>query len=153
MSEIRNISKQDLEALKKVIDSSELFPSEMLDEMIAEYLSGSAAEEIWLTKEHDGVPITIVYCAPEKMTEGTSNLYLIAVQKEYQGKGIGAEMMTYVENLLRKKGHRILLVETSGLPEFELTRKFYDQLGYHREAVIREFYSEGEDKLIFWKKL
>ncbi len=61
--------------------------------------------------------------------------------------------MAYVENLLREKGHRIILVETSGLPEFELTRKFYDQIGYQREAVIREFYSEGEDKVIFWKKL
>lgn len=61
--------------------------------------------------------------------------------------------MSYVENLLKENGHRILLVETSGLPEFELTRKFYDKLGYKREAVIREFYQEGEDKVVFWKKL
>ena len=41
----------------------------------------------------------------------------------------------------------------SGAPEFELTRKFYEQLGYTKEAVIREFWQKGEDKVIFWKKL
>lgn len=46
-----------------------------------------------------------------------------------------------------------MIVETSALPEFELTRKFYDKLNYKREAVIREFYQKGEDKVVFWKKL
>ncbi|MEL6558535.1 MAG: GNAT family N-acetyltransferase [Bacteroidota bacterium] len=153
MSEIRNVTKQDIEALKAVIDSSELFPSELLEEMMIDYFSNQDTSELWFTKEEDSKPVIIAYCAPEKMTEGTSNLYLIAVRKEYQGKGLGAEMMKYVEDTLRERGDRVLLVETSGLSEFELTRKFYDQLGYHREAVIREFYAEGEDKVIFWKKL
>jgi ribosomal protein S18 acetylase RimI-like enzyme len=78
---------------------------------------------------------------------------LIAIKKTLQGKGIGTEMMTYVENLLKESGHRILLVETSGLPAYELTRMFYDNLGYEKEAIIREFYQEGEDKVVFWKKL
>jgi ribosomal protein S18 acetylase RimI-like enzyme len=87
------------------------------------------------------------------MTEGTYNLYLIAVHQNNQGQGIGAELMEYIENHLRASGMRILLVETSGLPEFERTRKFYDQCHYHREAVVRDFYQEGEDKVVFWKKL
>lgn len=87
------------------------------------------------------------------MTDGTYNLYLIAVHKDFQGKGIGSEMMNYIENLLKSRSVRVLLVETSGLPEFERTRKFYDKCSYNKEAVIRDFYSEGEDKVVFWKKL
>jgi ribosomal protein S18 acetylase RimI-like enzyme len=153
MTQIRKIIPQDLDYLKEVIDSTDLFPSELLDDMTNDFFNNKNTSDIWLTKEVDGKPKSIVYCAPERMTNGTFNLYLIAIKKTLQGKGIGTEMMTYVENLLKESGHRILLVETSGLPEYELTRKFYDNLGYQREAIIREFYQEGEDKVVFWKKL
>ena len=33
-NKIRLVNRNDLDALKKVIDSNELFPSELLDEMI-----------------------------------------------------------------------------------------------------------------------
>lgn len=39
------------------------------------------------------------------------------------------------------------------LPEFELTRKFYDKCGYNPETVMRDFYRDGEDKAVFWQKL
>lgn len=73
--------------------------------------------------------------------------------KDFQGKGIGAEMMQYIEDLLMESGQRILIVETSGLPEFERTRNFYDKCNYERAAVIRDFYQDGEDKVVFWKKI
>lgn len=150
---MRPITQNDLPALKAVIDSSELFPSELLNEMTADYFSNTASEEIWITKEENNIPVAIAYCAPEKMTEGTYNLYLIAVHKSFQGQGLGREIMMYFETILKKKGVRILIVETSSLPSFELTRKFYDKLGYTKEAVIREFYQKGEDKIVYWKKL
>ena len=150
---IRKVKKEDIETLKGVLDSSELFPSEMLDDMIADYLNNPSSEDIWFTKVENGTPISIAYCAPERMTEGTYNLYAIAVQKDYQGNGIGREMMSYIESLLQEKKNRVLIVETSGLPEYDLTRAFYDKCNYQKEAVIRDFYQEGEDKVVFWKKL
>lgn len=139
--------------MKAVIDSTEMFPSELLDEMLSDYLTNKDSKDIWLTQVVDGRPIAVAYCAPERMTEGTYNLYLIAVHKDLQGQGIGSAIMQHIENLLNEKGERILLVETSGLSEFELTRQFYDKCNYNREARIRDFYKEGEDKIVFWKKL
>ncbi|MEM7654918.1 MAG: GNAT family N-acetyltransferase [Bacteroidota bacterium] len=155
MTSIRPVQAADLPHLKTVIDSSELFPSELLDEMIAGYLQDPAGPDIWLTAEvaEHPHPIAVAYCAPEQMAEGTSNLYLIAIHRDQHSKGIGQLMMTHLEQLLREAGQRVLIVETSGLPEFERTRSFYDQCGYTREAVIRDFYQEGEDKVVFWKKL
>lgn len=150
---IRLTIKHDLAALKKGIDSTGLFPSELLEDMTADFLSNPASTDIWLTKEEEGVPIAVAYYAPEQLTEGTYNLYLIAVRKEDQGKGIGAEIMKHVEKKLQEEGHRILIVETSSLPEFKATRNFYKKLGYNQEATIRDFYKEGEHKIIFWKKL
>lgn len=153
MTNIRQIITSDLDSLKEVIDSNGLFPSDLLDEMTSDFFSNEKTRDIWLTKEIEGKPIAVVYCAPERMTSGTYNLYLIAIHKDFQGRGIGAELMLYVENLLKENSNRILIVETSGLPDFELTRKFYDKLNYKREATIREFYQDGEDKIVFWKKL
>jgi ribosomal protein S18 acetylase RimI-like enzyme len=150
---MREIIKEDLKDLKEIIDSNELFPSDLLDEMTETFFNESKKSEIWLTQEINQKPIGVAYCAPEKMTEGTYNLYLIAIHKNFQGQGFGSKIMADIENKLKNQGARILIVETSGLPSFELTRKFYDKLGYHREAKIREFYQKGEDKIIFWKKL
>ena len=150
---IREVRKNDLAALKDVIDSSELFPSYLLDDMIHDYLNDQASEDIWLTATNGGIPIGVMYCAPEKLTEGTYNLYAMAIHKDYQGQGIGTEMIKYLENLLRQAGHRLLLVETSSLPVYTLTRRFYRKCTFEEEAVIRDFYREDEHKVIFWKKI
>lgn len=153
MTEIRKVVKNDLEGIKNVLNTIELFPPEMLDDMIAEYLNNPETEEIWFTSIQDGKICGIGYCAPEKLTDRTYNLYAIGVQNDLQGKGFGKKMMSYIEGYLRDKGNRILIVDTSSTPEFDQTRAFYQHLGYSKEATIRDFWKEGDDKVTFWKKL
>lgn len=150
---IRKITKDDIQHLKRVLDSIELFPSEILEDMISDFFDNPDTEELWFTATENDVPISIGYCAPEKLTSGTFNLYAIGVRSDIQGKGIGRKMMLYLEELLKQNGHRILIVETSGTNDFEPTRKFYEKLDYCKEAVIRDFWKEGDDKVIYWKKL
>jgi len=151
--EIRSITQADIPALKAVLDTIELFPSAMLDQMIADYLVNPDTQEIWFTAIQDDLPISIGYCAPEQMTLGTYNLYAIGVRDDLQGKGIGSKMMTYLEEDLRKKNQRILIVDTSGTDDFAQTRHFYKKLNYQQEAVIRDFWNEGDDKVVFRKRL
>ena len=149
---IRSVSRDDLPALKAIIDACGLFPSEMLDEMAAGYLDGEGEHDVWLTYDAHG-PIALAYCAPERMTQGTWNLYLIAVDPRHQGRGCGTALVRHLEDRLAARGERLLLVETSGLPAFERTRAFYRRCGYEEEARIREFYQAGEDKVVFRKTL
>ena len=149
---VRPITPEDLPALKVAIDANELFPSAMLDEMISNYFNNKDSKDLWFTYDN-GKPVAIGYCAPEKMTEGTWNLYLIAVHPDYQRLGYGTSMLRYIEQILIERGERLLLVETSGLDSFENTRRFYRQSGYEQEARIREFYQAGEDKIVFRKSL
>ena len=149
---IRPVTPNDKNALKAVIDANELFPSEMLDDMMSDYFANDDSTDFWLTYE-DEKPVAIIYCAPERMTEGTWNLYLIAVHPDYQGQGIGTSIMRYIEQMLAARGERLLLVETSSLASFEGTREFYRKCGYEQEARIREFYQAGEDKIVYRKSL
>ncbi len=113
----------------------------------------NASKDIWFTVVTHNTPIAIGYCAPERLTEGTYNLYAIAVHKDFQGKGVGKQMMHYIATKLRENGNRIILVETSGKTEFERTRTFYRKCHYIEQATIPEFYDKDDDKIIFWKRL
>ena len=151
--EIRSTSKADIPGIKEVLDSSELFPSTYLDEMISDYLENPESEEIWFTCHWESKVIGFGYCVPEKLTDGTYNLLAIALLKECQGKGIGSRMIAYIEQLLAQNSKRVLIVETSSADDYKLTRAFYEKLNYRKEASIQDFWQEGENKVVYWKKL
>lgn len=47
----------------------------------------------------------------------------------------------------------MLIVDTSGSPDFEAVRRFYTTCGYQAEGRIRDFYATGYDKVTFRKVL
>lgn len=122
------------------------------DTLSAPFLRGDGGDDHWLVAD-DGGPVAVAYFTTERMTEGTWNLLLIAVLPTMQSQGIGAALMRSIEADLAARGQRVLLVETSGLPQFARTRAFYLRDGYEEEARIRDFYQAGEDKVIFRKLL
>jgi ribosomal protein S18 acetylase RimI-like enzyme len=95
----------------------------------------------------------MAYIAPERMTEGTWNLLLIAIHPDHQKKGHGKALLQHVEHMLVQQGERVLLVETMGTDDFEHVRAFYRNSGFDEEGRIREFYAAGMDKVIFRKAL
>ena len=153
---IRPCHESDLPALKAIVDAVALFPSELLDDMVsfgAPTREGDDPTEFWLVHDDGAGPVGVAYCAPEAMASGTWNALLLAVRPERQDEGVGAGLMARIEALLGARGERVLLVETSGTDEFERTRGFYARIGYEREAVIREYYGPGDDKVVFRKAL
>ncbi len=153
---IRPATLNDKKALMAIAEAIGLFkPQELeeLDGMLAEYFDGNLGKDhFWITYA-DTNPVGVAYYAPEPYANGTWNLYFIAVHPQYQGKGYGTKLLRHVEQALTTRGERILLVETSGMPNFERTRAFYRKQGYEEEARIREFYKAGDDKVIFRKVL
>jgi len=149
---IRSSKPEDLRAIKAVINATELFPLEYLDDMFSGQSDPEVKQKFWLSYDDNGVQ-AVAYCAPEQMTEGTWNLLLIAVHPDRQSEGIGRTLMSHVETILKKLGARVLLVETSGSDSFVRTRSFYEQIGYESEARIRDYYDVGDDKVVFRKAL
>ncbi len=152
---IRPAQPADKSALLDLAVATGLFQSNELGElegMLDEFFAGNLEDHFWIADDDDGIKAAAYY-APEMMTSGTWNLYFIGVLPNQQGKGRGEKILKYVEETLRARGERILLIETSGLDNFELTRKFYLKNGYDEEARIREFYQAGEDKIVFRKAL
>lgn len=139
--------------MAKIVDSTGLFPSEMLPAMVGGFLSGNESHEVWLTCEAEGKAIGFCYAAAEKLTDGTWNMLAIAVLPESQGKGVGAAIVAQLEATLRQSGQRVLIADTSGAAEFQRTREFYRKNGFSEEARIRDFWAAGNDKVVFWKSI
>ena len=138
---IRPAMPDDRAGLMAVVDASGLFPPGELEEvsnLLADYFAGNlGSDHFWITDDDGEGPVGVAYYAPERMTNGTWNLYLIAVHPDHQGEGRGAALLRHVEQTLANRGERLLLVETSGLASFGATRAFYRKCGYDEEARIR----------------
>lgn len=150
---IRASVAADVAALATVIAATDLFPADMLGDMIAPYLGDKDCTDIWLTCVRGSRIIGVAFCEAERLTNGTRNLQAIAVLPDCQGRGVGQAMLRFLEATLAAAGDRVLIVETSGLPDYAATRRFYLANGYTEAARIPDFYDAGDDKIVFWRSL
>lgn len=97
--------------------------------------------------------VGVAYYQPAPVTDRTWYLTMIGVVRDRQGQGRGAALLAEVEKRLGKDGQRLLLVETSGVADFALTRAFYVKCGYTAEARVRDYYAPGDDMVLFRKSL
>jgi len=104
-----------------------------------------------VTYEQDGQVIGFAYYAPAAMTDRTWYLYWIAVSKQIQARGVGGALLHHVEEDICRSGGRQLMIETSSLPSYELTRRFYLKHGYDQTGVLRDYYADGDDMVVFRK--
>jgi ribosomal protein S18 acetylase RimI-like enzyme len=90
---------------------------------------------------------------PTPCTVGTFDLYWIAVSPAVQRAGAGTLLLQEVERRLARSGARLVIIETSSLPRYEATRTFYARRGYGVTARVPDFYADGDDRLIYAKRI
>ena len=90
---------------------------------------------------------------PTPMTQGTFDLYWIAVDPDYQEQGAGSRLLSSLEEVVKARGGRMILADTSSIPHFEKTQKFYLKNGFQEVAKIPDYYHPGNDRMTFWKRL
>lgn len=126
-----------------------------VDELWDEYLAQGPEQSGYnfLVEKEDERVLGYACYGPRSLTSGTFDLYWIAVDPTIHRGGTGRKLLSASEEAIRKLGGRLIVLETSGLPTYEPTRKFYLATGYTLEATLRDFYSEGDDLVIFTKHL
>ncbi len=155
---IRPTVPADTPALIILAEETAMFkPAEIqaLREVLDDYHStNQELGHLCVTDEENSRIMGFAYYAPASMTDRTWYLYWIAVSKSVQARGIGTALLRHVENDIRdaRRG-RLLLIETSSLPHYDLTRRFYLKHGYDRLATLSDFYADGDDMVVFRKRL
>jgi GNAT superfamily N-acetyltransferase len=155
---IRPTVTADTEELVNLARETGVFkPHEIiaLKEVLDDYHGEMQGEgHFCVTLEVDAEILGFAYYAPASMTVCSWYLYWIAVKKATQAKGIGSQLLSYVEDDIRlRQPNGVLFIETSSLPQYELTRRFYLKKSYAQEAVLHDFYAPGDDMVVFRKAL
>ena len=128
---------------------------ECVDELWEEYLAQGSEKSGYyfiVAKEEERVLGYACY-GPRALTDRTYDLYWIAVDPNARGGGVGKKLLAAAEDEIRALDGRLMIVETSGLPKYEPTRAFYHATHYLLEATLKDFYSDGDDLVIFTKRL
>jgi ribosomal protein S18 acetylase RimI-like enzyme len=88
------------------------------------------------------------------LTQGSFDLYWIAVEPAAQGRGVGQWLLRQCEADMVSLGGRLVMAETSSRSDYAPARRFYERAtGFERVACIADFYRPGENKLIYLKRL
>jgi len=82
-------------------------------------------------------------------TVGSYGLYWIATHNNYRGKGMGKLILEKTHETIKNRNGRMIIAETSGTQKYISTRKFYENNGYKAEAIIKDFYQTGDDKIMY----
>jgi len=155
MNTIRGIEAADRTGLLQILNDTNMFtPAEIsvAMELIDTALTKpEQTDYLILVAVNDQKPAGYVCYGPTPATEGTFDLYWIAVAPQVQGKGIGTDLLAYVESAVKAQQGHLIIIETSSQEKYWPTRNFYIRKGYTIAAQIKDFYRLGDDRVIFVK--
>ena len=84
-------------------------------------------------------------------TKASYDLYWIGVHNDFRGKGIGIKILQETEkHIISLSGQRVY-IETSSTEKYAPTQNFYIRSGYILEARLKDYYKDGDDKLMYSK--
>ena len=81
------------------------------------------------------------------------DIYWLVVHKKFQGLGIGKRLLRKTESEIARMDGKRIYIETSSRVVYEAARLFYRHCGYSEEAILKNFYAQGDDKVIYVKQI
>jgi ribosomal protein S18 acetylase RimI-like enzyme len=149
------VSSQDPEKIRWLAESTGFFYPYEVDiavELVEDRLvHGAESGYHFIMADHEIRVVGYACYGPIACTVSSYDLYWIAVHPDFQGQGLGRELMTEAEMRIASAGGRRVYVDTSNRPQYDATRAFYEKCGYRLEAVLQDFYGPGDGKAIYCK--
>jgi GNAT superfamily N-acetyltransferase len=97
----------------------------------------TADMKVWVAIDSDS---TVGFVAVKLHSESSmGEIYMIAVDPDYQRQGIGAALMEFALNWMKAAGMSVAMVETGGDPGHAPARCTYQKLGFGLFPVARYF--------------
>jgi len=153
----RALRANDRGPIERLLGSTGFFNREELEvamELVDDrLLEGEQSHYRFLVAEHGSRVAGYACWGPIPGTEESVDLYWIAVDPAFQGRGVGRALLTAAERWIAEAGRRRVWVETAGRPQYRPTRDFYLACGYRVAAELESFYAPGDDKVMFLKVL
>jgi GNAT superfamily N-acetyltransferase len=153
MFEIRAMTPEDTAAVASWMVKIEPWVryGAMPERVQARLEKGIAAGDVVLTVDVDGVTGRgLAFCALTGMFDRSPYLRWLAIHPDHAGAGIGAALLTTVEEDVKPHDRDLFLLAAdfnSG------ARRFYERQGYRQMAVLTDYVVDGIAEVLYWKRL
>lgn len=157
MLTIRKMTTTDRQAVQEILVQTGMFTAAELDvamELIDIFLERQDQKDYYIyVAENERKEVVGYVCyGPTPATEGTFDLYWIAVSPAHQQQGVGKKLLLFTEQEVVRQHGRMIIIETSSQAKYQPTQDFYLRNHYRVEAQIADFYRVGDDRMIFVKR-
>ncbi|GMU95044.1 MAG: GNAT family N-acetyltransferase [Ignavibacterium album] len=152
---IRSIKPSDVEGLEKLLKKIPNFNEAEIKvamELIEITVNNPAQTDYNIFVYEEDGKILGYHCTGKRpLTDAVYDLYWIVADPEHSGKGIGKNLLEHAENFVKERKGRWILAETSSKESYLSTQSFYLRNNYTIISEIKDFYSVGDNLLIFGK--
>ena len=154
---ISKLLAEDRQQLVDIIDGTNNFNPEeksVAVELIDEAIEKPNHEYYNLYVFENEGKILGYHCVGKRaLTDGVFDLYWIVVGPNAQNLGVGKKLLEHSENFAKENNGRWILAETSSKDSYTATRNFYLRNNYSIVSQIKDFYSVGDNLIVFGKYL
>ena len=152
-----DVRPDDRETVRRLVASTGVFSPVEIDvavELADDRLKrGRQSDYHFVFADLHGRTVGYTCYGPIALTAASFDLYWIAVDKAMHGRRVGRVLLERTEELIRAAGGLQVYIETSNRHHYTPTRGFYLRCGYQQEALLKDFYAPGDDKVIYVKGL
>jgi len=150
---VREFAAEDRDSVRRMLVDCQAFSEEEVRIALDMVEAGLQGDYSLLVVEADGQVQGYACLGRAPLTASAWYLYWICVTPAGQGRGAGRMLQAGAEQLVRAAGGDRIVIETSGRPDYERTRRFYRNAGFAEVGRIPDFYKPADDCMVFCKVL
>jgi D-alanine-D-alanine ligase len=148
---------QDIRDIRELVEATGFFHPYEVDvavELVEDRRAkGDASDYHFVFLEQKGRLAGYVCYGPIPCTAHSFDMYWIAVHPDFQNQGLGRILNDETERIVSQMGGQRIYIETSQSATYGPTRVFYQRCGYRFEAILEDFYSPRDGKVIGCKTI
>jgi len=156
MAKLRELRASDRAALERIVRGTNAFREDEVEvalELIDAGTRAGSGYQFTVAADERDEPQGYACWGLTPLSDGAYDLYWIVVDATLQGQGLGRALLDHVVSDVRARSGRLVIIETSGKPEYASQRAFYERCGCTLLARYPDFYRLGDDKLVYMVRL
>ena len=151
------VMADDVGRVRSLVASTGFFNAaevEVAADLVTERLTKGIRSGYHFVLAERGASLVAYACyGPIEGTQGSFDLYWIAVSPEEQRQGLGAQVYARAESAMRKAGAKQIYADTSSSDRYARHARLLSAHGLSGGCAAADFYAPGDGKIIYVKPL
>ena len=151
---VRSITTEDRKELVRIIKQQKNFLQCEIDiaiEVIDATFNPDEDYQALAAFDNTQQMLGFISFGPIPLTENRFDIYWIAVDPENGRNGVGTILVQEMEKTLKEAGSGHIYIETSSTKGYLPARLFYKKNKYLLVSHLKDYYRDGDDKMIYRK--